>query len=306
MGVPRCDLCDSDAVIYIRSTQRHLCRRHFEEFVIERVKREIKEQIKINKGTIAVGLSGGKDSSVLLYLLHKLVDKSIRIVAITVDEGIEGYRKETIKAASQLTRQLGVEHRIVRFSDVFGITLDDVMDIEDKLKPCTYCGIWRRKALNIEARKMNADYLAIGTNLDDYAQTILMNILSDDISKLAKLAPHSKSIKNYVPRIVPLRFISEKEVLIYAILKGIPHDSRECPYAPYALRNEFRRIISMLENEAPGTREKIVQFYLELKDKLQNTEQKNEYRECVKCGESTTGTLCKSCLLLERVKSLSA
>jgi len=54
----------------------------------------------------------------------------------------------------------------------------------------------------------------------------------------------------------------------------------------------------MLENETPGTREKIVQFYLELKDKLQNIEQKNEYRECVKCGESTTRTLCKSCLLL--------
>ncbi len=303
-----CIECSQNPIIYIPYLEKHLCEDHFIKFIEERVKSEISEQIKIKKGKIAVGLSGGKDSSVLLYLLSKYFKgNDVEIAAITIDEGIAGYREKTIKSAEKLTNELGISHYIVKLSDIVGVTMDYVASTDDELKPCTYCGVWRRKALNKKAKEINAKYLAIGTNLDDYSQTILMNIMQGDINKLIKLAPHSENIvKGLVPRVVPLRTIPEKEILIYAMLKEIPYSSVECPYATYALRNEFRNSLSKLERDIPGTRDRIVKFYLQLKRVLKELEQNKEIEKCRICGDPTDGNICKSCMLIKRVKELSA
>ena len=71
---------------------------------------------------VAVALSGGKDSTALLLLLHRLLPlwEDVRLIAITIDEGIAGYREETIQSAENLTGRLGIEHHCISFTSLFG------------------------------------------------------------------------------------------------------------------------------------------------------------------------------------------
>ncbi len=306
-SVVRCDVCGKDAVIFIRYNGRHLCERHFSSFLERRVKRDVREQIRLDEGIIAVGVSGGKDSNVLLYLLHKIFGKwkNVDLYAITVDEGIKGYREKTIKAAETLSKKLGVEHIIIRLKEIIGITVDEVANVDKEYKPCSYCGVWRRKALNIAAKEIGAKYIALGTNLDDYSQTILMNFVRGDIAKLAKLAPHTdRVIEGMIPRVVPLRFIPEKETTLYAIINNIPYEDAVCPYAQYALRNDYRKIVAGLESRSPGTRHSIVRSYLTIRPKLYEIYPPAKLNPCRICGEPTSGEICKSCQLIERYKKL--
>ena len=88
----------------------HLCKKHFVEDVERKIKLTIRQEYSIQKNDIiAVALSGGKDSSVALYMMHKILGKrpDIEIVAVSVDEGIEGYRPNSLEVAKNLTETLG-------------------------------------------------------------------------------------------------------------------------------------------------------------------------------------------------------
>ena len=136
---------------------------------------------------IAVGLSGGKDSTALLLLLDKVVKEytGVTLVAITVDEGIAGYRDETVNSAVSLAADLGIEHRIVSFPDLFGGSLDTFLKGKES-RACTICGILRKKALATAARQAGANRIATGHNLNDEAQSVLMNVLRGDLPRLIR------------------------------------------------------------------------------------------------------------------------
>ncbi|MCL6014514.1 MAG: TIGR00269 family protein, partial [Candidatus Thermoplasmatota archaeon] len=106
----RCSKCEQVAVFESRPTGSALCKFHFVESVERRFKQEIRKQVHFNNGitTIGVAISGGKDSSVLLYLLWKTMKKKKNVVlkAFTIDEGIEGYRSEGLKSAEKLCSKL--------------------------------------------------------------------------------------------------------------------------------------------------------------------------------------------------------
>ncbi|MBN1109412.1 MAG: tRNA lysidine(34) synthetase TilS, partial [Methanomassiliicoccales archaeon] len=126
----RCSKCSAPAVTYIRYNGAHLCQEHLLEYVEKRVKREVRRQLRLEgEAHIAVGASGGKDSQVTLHLLHSFLGcrKNVRLTAITVDEGIEGYRSQTIPMVRQLCSSLGVEHVVVPFSKEAGMTLDQMV-----------------------------------------------------------------------------------------------------------------------------------------------------------------------------------
>jgi len=175
----RCSKCDASAVTLIRYSGQHLCRDHFLAFVERRVKHELRSQVDLSGGErIAVGLSAGKDSSVATVLLHDILRarRDVELVAITVDEGIASYRPGSLPLAEALCKGLGIEHRIVRLEDTAGWAMDDVVGADPTAIPCSYCGVFRRQALNVAAKETDADYLATGLNLDDTAQSILMNV----------------------------------------------------------------------------------------------------------------------------------
>jgi len=136
-------------VIFQPAKQRHLCGTHLVRGVENRVRVTVQENGLIRPGDrIAVGLSGGKDSTALLVILSRLLPSwpGASLVAITVDEGIAGYRADTIQAAESLTGRLGVEHRLVSFVDLIGQALDTLLAGREE-QACTVCGILRKRRL---------------------------------------------------------------------------------------------------------------------------------------------------------------
>jgi len=299
-----CSKCKKPAITFIRYNGTHLCKNHFIEYFERRVKKDIKKQGKTIKGIkIGVALSGGKDSTVVLHLIHDIFSKrsNTEIFAITVDEGIKGYRPESIKIAYENCKKLGIKHYILSFKDTIGITLDDIAKKDDELAECSYCGVFRRLCLNTKARNLGIDKLVTGHNLDDMSQSILMNFVNSDMQKLARLGPHKKIQPGLVPRMLPVRIIPEKEVALYAILKNIEYHDGVCPYAIHALRGDFKEVIDNLEYKHPGTRHGILSSYDSIKEILIEKYPPTDLNKCAKCGEPTSQNLCKACILKNRI-----
>jgi uncharacterized protein (TIGR00269 family) len=256
---PVCDLCGRDAVFLDRVRGCHLCRDHLLQDVEGRVRRTLWDYRLVRPGErLAVALSGGKDSTVLLHLLRKILPDrgDIIVAAITVDEGIAGYRDATMRVARETAARLGVEHRIVSFGELSGSTLDAMVAAGGD-HPCSLCGIHRRRALEKAAGDLGATAIATGHNMNDEAQTVVMNCLRGDLRGFTR-SPVREPEGEGIRRIKPLFRIPEKEVALYGMLAGIFHDLPECPYAGTALRSEVRRMVDRLEYLRPGTLGRIV------------------------------------------------
>lgn len=300
-----CSKCTKTAVTFIRYNGTHLCKDHFVQYFEKRVKKDIKKQGKTrSKSKIGIALSGGKDSTVTLHVLHSIFAnrKDVELCAITVDEGIAGYRPESIGLSQENCKMLDVKHYIVSFRDIIGRTMDEIASLNDDLGECTYCGVFRRLCLNKKAKELDLTKLATGHNLDDVAQSILMNFVNGDMEKMARLGPHAQVQPGLVPRMLPLRSIPEKEVALYAIIKNIHFHHEVCPYSVRALRGRFRNIIDELEYANPGTRHSILSSYDEIKDLLIKKYPAMQLNKCRVCGASTSQDVCKACLLLKRLQ----
>jgi uncharacterized protein (TIGR00269 family) len=302
-----CSICGGPAVTFVRYSGAHLCKTHFIDFIEGKVRREFRRQVKLDeRATVAVAVSGGKDSVVTLRLLNDILSprRGTRIVAVTVDEGVKGYRPASIAIAARNCRELGVEHRVISFRETFGLTMDSSRAAWGPKTPCTYCGVLRRRCLNMEARRLGADFLATGLNLDDTAQSVLMNICRGDVARLARLGPHGRerAQDGLVPRIQPLRQVTDKESFLYATLKGFPVHHSVCPYAGEAMRNRFRDMVQELESSSPGTRFCILNSYDEMRRWLEPHFPPAPLAACDACGEPSMDGLCEACKLVRSLK----
>ena len=306
-----CSICNNKAVYEVKYNGSYLCKKHFTQYVEKRVKREIRNQINFdNKKNIkiSVAISGGKDSSATLYLLNKILGnrRNLELTAFTVDEGIAGYRSSGLEKAEKLCNSLNIKHDVISYKENFGYTLDEIMEIDKKTISCSHCGPMRRNLMNKISEYNESDYVALGLNLDDYAQSILMNVTKGDVSRYIRMAPHKYTREGLVPRILPLRKIPEKEVVLYAILNNIDFDHSWCPYYNMAQRNTYRDIIDKLETETPGTRYAIVKFFDETRGPLRDYYQQENIKlnKCRICGAPTAGDICEVCKDLENIKKL--
>jgi len=261
---------------------------------------------------IAVAVSGGKDSLSLLHILAKIERNYPRasLVAVSVDEGIRGYRDKAIKMAAENCEKLGIKHHIVSFKQLYGYTLDQIVKrLKRKggggLTPCAYCGVLRRKALNIAARNVKADKLATAHTLDDEAQTILLNILHGDALRTAREKPITDKVHpKLVQRIKPFCEIPEKETALYAYIRKIRFQSMPCPYASEALRNDIRIFLNRMEQKHAGIKFTILKAIEKIRPAIEKIGAKEELTECAKCGEPTTGEICKTCEMLQQLGML--
>ena len=287
----KCDKCSAPAIFFQKYSGLHLCKTHFATDVEKKIKKELrKEQVE---GTLAVALSGGKDSSVVLSVLNDLLPRrGIEIVAITIDEGISGYRDKAIQSAAALVAELGVQWEIATFEEYFGVRIDEVHE-----RPCSLCGILRRSLLNRLAKTVGASTLATGHNLDDEAQTVQMNYLRGDTGRLLRLDSPAK--KGLVRRVKPLKYVPEKEVALYAILKDIPINLNECKFSTGVFRAEIRDMLSQVEMRHPGTKYALIRG---LERILQLTRRTPfELNQCARCGEPAVATLCQTCDVLDKI-----
>jgi len=314
-----CTKCDRDAVMHAAYSGSYLCERHFFESVERRVRRRIREDHLLagDDETWVIGLSGGKDSVVLTHILHETFakDPRVELVALTIHEGIEGYRDESLDACLELTAALDIRHEVVTYEDEFDVRMDDVVETDpENMAACAYCGVFRRDLLSRYAERFDADKLLTGHNLDDEAETALMNFLEGDLDQMAKHFDASlggfderAESERFVPRAKPLRDIPEKEVALYAQLKGLPVHMAECPHSSEAFRGEIQRLLLSLEENHPGTRHSIMAGYEELASVLVaeygvgDDESTSALGSCERCGAPTTGEICRKCQLVDSI-----
>ena len=324
-----CDKCGEPAVVHAAYSGLHMCESHFRRSVEKRVRRRVREDSLVpddatpaDPETWVVGLSGGKDSVVLTQILQDTFaeDPRIGLVALSIHEGIEGYRDESLAACEALTADLDLRHEVVSYAEEFGVRMDDVVaEDPENMAACAYCGVFRRDVLERYAERLGADKLLTGHNLDDEAQTALMNVFEGDVAQMAShfdasLGPFEptgegpterarREQDHHVPRAKPLRDVPEKEVALYAHLRDLPAHITECPHAEEAYRGEIQELLLEMEERHPGTRHSVMAGYEKLAAlaaaALDDTEDDPDFGSCEECGAPTAREVCRKCGLLD-------
>jgi len=247
---------------------------------------------------IAVALSGGKDSILTLHILNKLKNKfNIDLVAITIDEGVSGYRNEGVEAARQNAEETGIELIEKSFFDEFNFNLDDIFN--NYKSACIPCGIFRRYLLNRTAYEVGASKIATGHNMDDEIQSFIMSFARADFRRFSKFGPKLDAIHpKLIPRIKPLWKVPEKDVGTWAVLNSIDVHFAECPYSYMSLRSKIKAFLNKMESRQKGSKKNILKSF----DKSFQFEKKlvNLY-ECEICGEPSSLNICKACKMLDKI-----
>ncbi len=281
--------CGKKAVINLKYLGQSFCKDCFIEFFERRVRKSMAGDLAGVK-KLAIGLSGGKDSSAMAYILSKAV--RIPMAAITIDGGIKGYDGKLLANAKKITRKLGIKHYVFSFKKEFDYRIDDIA----KARPgmCN-CGIFRRYLLNKKARELGAGKIAIGHNLDDEVESILMNEMRGDVDRIVRgegVIKHEK----LVPRIKPLKRSPEDEVALYAkIIFPKMNFNIECPYRKEVLRLHVKNMIDYLESEHPGIKYQIFEGNKRIRNALLKSEKIGKPNTCKMCGEICSGEVCQVC-----------
>jgi uncharacterized protein (TIGR00269 family) len=250
---------------------------------------------------VGVAVSGGKDSTVCLYVLKKL---GYDVSGITVDAVIGNYTKQNLENLRETCNRYRIKLEEISFRDEFGHSLCYLKSLlhsrGHNIQSCALCGVLRKYLLNKYARKLKLDCIATGHNLDDEAQSFVMNIFRNDINALKRQGPVSgvgKSDK-FVRRVKPLYFIRENETERYSKLMGFPVNYERCPCSVDAFRKNFRDGLSEAEKTYPKIKEKIVEYLIKNIHKNKDTEKNIEMNSCSKCGEPCKESVCRACQII--------
>jgi tRNA 2-thiocytidine biosynthesis protein TtcA len=221
----------------------------------KRVTRAITEHRLIDDGDrIMVGLSGGKDSWALLQILDVLRQRapiSFSLVAVTVDSGYVGYRHDLIATTCE---RRGWEYRI-EHTDI-GETMDDLLS--PSATPCSLCARLRRGVLYRLADEVGATKIALGHHLDDFIETLLLNLFFAGTLKAMPARLVSDNGEHVVVR--PLVYVTEAEARGYAREQGLPVVSCCCPACGDLglQRQRVKRLIAELEVEHPDVKNSMI------------------------------------------------
>lgn len=129
---------------------------------------------------IAIGASGGKDSTVLasvLKTLNERYDYGVEFVLLSIDEGIKGYRDDSLETVKRNAVTYGMGLCVVGYKELYAWTMDEVVGVTGRSRGgnCTYCGVFRRQALDRGAGRLGVGHVVTGHNADDVAETVVMN-----------------------------------------------------------------------------------------------------------------------------------
>ncbi|KAF4595539.1 Cytoplasmic tRNA 2-thiolation protein 1 [Ophiocordyceps camponoti-floridani] len=253
-----CVLCrDQRAVVKRPKNHEKVCRDCFIAAFENEVHHTITSSNLFCSGErVAIGASGGKDSTVLASVLKTLNERheyGLDLVLLSVDEGIKGYRDDSLETVKRNAAQYEMPLQIVGYDELYGWTMDQVVETIGKKGNCTYCGVFRRQALDRGAKLLDIKHVVTGHNADDVAETILMNLLRGDLPRLSRSTSiMTGNSASDVKRSKPLKYAYEKEIVLYAHHKKLDYFSTECIYSPEAFRGTARSLIKSLEKVRPS------------------------------------------------------
>ena len=253
-----CVHCQSSRALVIRPKNREkLCQIcFFEAFETEIHNTIVGNKLFCRGERIAIGASGGKDSTVLASVLRTLnerYDYGLDFTLLSIDEGIRGYRDDSLETVKNNSVQYGMPLEILGYDELYGWTMDQVVQQIGKKGNCTYCGVFRRQALDRGAAKLGIKHVVTGHNADDVCETVLLNLLRGDLPRLARATSIvTASAASDIKRSKPLKHAYEKEIVLYAHHKGLEYFSTECIYSPEAFRGSARTLVKDLERIRPS------------------------------------------------------
>lgn len=304
-----CQRCGKRPAQYLRRVSgEKLCLnclfRSIEEKVLDTIRRH---RMIIPGDFVAIAVSGGKDSLVLLNILGKLREKGLikaRLEAFTINEGHPYscfYRMSKRNYVQEVAEKYGIEYNIYHFKDIFGFT---AMELSERLAKagheihmCTIDGVLRRRAMNIIGRRRGWTKIATAHNLDDEAQTVMLNVLMGNLNRFHWFTHEDAEEKDLIPRIKPLRYIREEEIAIYAYYHGIPLMELECPYVSTNPRYDLKFMLAGLERDMPSVKYNLVSFGEKLSRILKPEEKP---KRCKYCGAVSSREVCRVCDLLQK------
>lgn len=259
MAPTACFDCKEARAVIIRPKNRHkLCRACFLQIFETEVHETITTTNLFYPGErVAIGASGGKDSTVLAAVLKTLNERykyGLDLCLLSIDEGIRGYRDDSLETVKRNAQQYDMPLMIVGYGELYGWTMDQVVEQIGKKGNCTYCGVFRRQALDRGAARLGINHVVTGHNADDVAETVMMNLLRGDLPRLSRgtnivTASGASEIK----RSKPLKYAYEKEIVLYAHHRQLDYFSTECIYSPEAFRGSARTLIKDLEKIRPSS-----------------------------------------------------
>lgn len=258
MAPTPCALCHTSRALVIRpKNHQKLCKACFISIFETEIHNTITTNTLFYPGErIAIGASGGKDSTVLasvLKTLNERYDYKLNLCLLSIDEGIKGYRDDSLETVKRNALQYDMPLEIVGYDDLYGWTMDQVVEQIGKKGNCTYCGVFRRQALDRGAARLGITHVVTGHNADDIAETVMMNLLRGDLPRLARATSIvTASSASEIKRTKPLKYAYEKEIVLYAHHKGLDYFSTECIYSPEAFRGSARALIKNLEKIRPS------------------------------------------------------
>jgi len=297
-----CNRCGNIAVFSRKYSGESLCSFCFSNSIVQKTSRIISKNNMIQNGdVVGVAVSGGKDSLSLLHVLKKMSEShNFKMIAITVDEGIPGYRDEALEIVRNFCNKLDVEYRSYAYKDLFDLTLEESLELREseKISSCSICGILRRRVIDFGAKDLDVDVIATGHNLDDVLQTFIINVLSGDTNKIGWMEPITS---NKIRKIKPFCEIYENEIVFYAFTNEIPFQSEQCPHMNEGIRTEIREFLNSLENHHSGIKNSMYGSVMKLSQIVKDTNYKQR-RACQKCGNQCTGEVCSVCTMLVNLK----
>ncbi len=308
MKVNLCLKCQEKAVYHRKYSGEKLCSNCFNNSLIEKTRKTISKYKMINYGDkVAIGVSGGKDSLALLDILIKIKEyKDFELIAITIDEGIANYREEAIEIALNAASKVGVKQVVLSFKELFNFGLDEALRNrkENKITSCAICGPLRRRAIEIGAKKVGANIIATGHNLDDILQSFMINLFSGDVYRIKAGDPRKEAKKEFmIRRIKPFMEIYETEIAFYSFLNELRFQTLECPHMNEGIRTEIRNSLDNFENKHSGIKLSLMKSMFEICENIKLNPK--QLQSCNICGYNSSSNPCSTCKTAEHISELT-
>ena len=214
------------------------------------IRRACQEFDLIEEGDkIAVGVSGGKDSLVLLAGLAKMrrfYEKKYEVYAISLDPRFGGEDGD-YSAVEELCRELDVPFTLVK-TDIGEI----VFDIRKEKNPCSLCANLRRGTINSVAIREGCNKIALGHNQDDVLETFLLNLLYT--GSIGTFSPVSYMDRSGITLIRPLIYTPEKDTKRFIKKNNLTVMPKVCPMDGTSKRESIKQMIFTLQKDIPMIR----------------------------------------------------
>jgi len=300
----KCTKCGGRATLELRRHNAAFCAPDFQEFFRKQVREAIrKHRMFTAEDRVLVAVSGGKDS---LALWDVLLDEGYQTTGLYLDLGIFEYSVESKAKCEAFAQARGVPLVVSTVAEEVGAPVPVIQKVTRR-PPCSGCGLSKRYLMNRVALERGFTVVATGHNLDDEAATLFGSVMHWQTDALPRQSPalpstHAKLVR----RVKPLYRLSERETAAFAFMRKIDYIVDECPFAKGATSIAHKEILNRMEQDSPGAKHNFLFGFLEKARPAFERAQDVELKECARCGQVTTGTLCAFCKLSDQVKRAGA